>query len=172
MNFEQGGRPDKLFAALIKAAMGPGKHGGMWDLPSSLAEKFPGKKRLYDLMRVIPLAASKANIAGGLRGVSYRGPQLWSEGGQSLHQSLVIWSNSIMNEVYYDLLPTATFLPQNGLSAIFVDQHEAVSSVPTERQGGGAGPARRLAPKDPRSSSLVPTNSFGDIGALDRKSVV
>jgi len=161
---EQGGRPDKLFTMLVEAAMAPGKLGGMYDLPPSLAEKYPGKKRLFDLMRLLPLAASKRERTEGLRGMYYNAPRLWSEPGQTLHQTLTLWSNSVLNEVYYDLLPTATFMPENGLNAFFVQP-----PVPDPRFAGGANPG--AAGSTPLASKYTTTtkDAFGEIAAYIRE---
>lgn len=146
VNFEQGGRPDQMFPLLVKAAMGPGKLGGMWELPPSLAEKFSGKKRLYDLLRVIPYSASRLDPSSGLRGVCFRGPQLWMEGGTTLHQTLMNWANPALNEIYYDLIPAGESDPPNGLPNFYFREF---------------GKPRVIEP------ALV--SDFGDIGAFIRE---
>ena len=115
-----GGRPDELFRILIKAAFSTAKLSGQWELPTSLADMVGGKKRLYDLLDIITLAASKSNAGAGLRGSYYNEPQLWTSGGQTLHQTLMQWVNPLLNEIWYDLLPPVGFTPENGLGAWFL----------------------------------------------------
>jgi len=111
-----GGRPDEIFAVLTEAALGAGKLAGQWELPPSLADLNGGKARFWDMLKMVPLAASRNAKDRGLRGSWWNEAQLWNTGAQTLHQALQTWCNPMLNELYYDLLPPSGFLPKNGLT--------------------------------------------------------
>jgi hypothetical protein len=115
-----GGRPDEIFRILTEAALGAGKEAGQWELPPSLAELAGGKRRFWDTLKLVSLAASKSARSSGLRGSYWNEAQLWNTGAQTLHQALQRWCNPMLNEIYYDLLPPAGFLPQNGLNGFAI----------------------------------------------------
>jgi len=160
-----GGRPDELFSILIKAGIGPGKLDGQWELPPSLQDQVGTARRAFDLLRVVPLAASKAAPQDGLRGAYWNEPRLWNEGGQNLHQVLMSWCNPLLNEVFYDLVPAPEFMPPHGLQPFLIP------TFPEE--------AKKIDPKDLRYQiatqqkfSLLPTLTapeFGTIGAYIRE---
>lgn len=156
-----GGRPDELFRILIKAAFSTGKLSGQWELPESLADQVGGKKRLIDLLTVIAFAATKARSQDGLRGAYYNEPQLWTAGGQTLHQTLMQWVNPLLNEIWYDLLPPVGFTPSNGTGAWFLLDPDDVDVEVDEQilQLGGA-----LV-----GTTVKPTGEFGTIAAYIRE---
>ena len=109
-----GGRPDELFKALIEATFVKGTVAGPWEIPPALAE-LTNTESLFDLLKIVPFRASK--YTDGLRGAYYNEPQLWTTGGQTLHQTLAEWTNPMLNEYWYDLLPPGAFMPKHGLNA-------------------------------------------------------
>jgi hypothetical protein len=156
-----GGRPDEMFRVLIKAAFIEGRQTGQWELPTSLADTVGGKKRLRDLLSVIAFAATKASTQTGLRGAYYNEPQLWTAGGQTLHQTLQQWVNPLLNEIYYDLLPPIGFTPANGLGGWFLADPDDVDVDVEERvnQLGGALSA----------VEVEPDGEFGTVAAYIRE---
>ena len=112
-----GGTPDEMFELLINATFKKGTLSGQWEVPKSLRAGGGTVKRLIDVLKLVPLGASRTNPSNGLRGGSWNELQLWTSGGQNLHQALQQWCNPLLNEVYYDLLMPAKFVPKNQLQA-------------------------------------------------------
>jgi hypothetical protein len=180
-----GGRPDELFALLIKAGVGPGKYGGQWELPPSLSERVGSAKRMYDLLRVVALSGSGAapSSAGGLsaaasrhlRGAYWNEPRLWNEGGQHLHQTLLAWCNPLLNEIFYDLVPAPQFMPPNGLSGYQITSLEDVAVAdltPVEAAEAKTFGQSDISstPKTPKTVSLTSDGGgFGVLGAYIRE---
>ena len=173
-----GGRPDELFALLIKAGVGPGKIDGQWELPPSLGERVGSAKRMYDLLRVVPLASSLSAPSKGLRGAYWNEPRLWNEGGQHLHQTLLAWCNPLLNEIFYDLVPAPQFMPPNGLSGYLISTVEDVDIIDEEEleslrqadppiRGGVSGSIRVETPSP--ISLTSDDGGFGKLGAYIRE---
>lgn len=131
LNFSVGGRPNELFETLIKGAFSAGRTTGQWVLPAALtraiAQAAPAQRGLDDLdVQAPPDETEKLDAEGrrfgdllktvtiltaadlrGLRGRYYNPKALWTTGGQNLHETLAQWTNPMLNEYWYDLLPPA-----------------------------------------------------------------
>jgi hypothetical protein len=142
-----GGRPDELFAILIQAAFGSGRAAGQWAIPESLRERLQGE-RLVQALMVMTHAASKTAVTSGLRGGYYNEPQLWSTGGQTLHQTLQQWCNPLMNEMWVDLLPPEGLIPPNGTGSFVMPVQETVTSEYVSEGGGAVGASTPPPPAD------------------------
>lgn len=161
-----GGRPDKIFAILTEAAFGTGRSAGQWELPPALADLVGGKTCFWDVLKVVPFAASRNHPMLGLRGSYWNEALLWNTGAQTLHQALQTWCNPLLNELYYDLLLPAGFLPKNNLNDFLLARGaDTESSIPL-RAREGFQPPRSLAPK----FSLSPNDTqFGQMAAFIRE---
>jgi len=128
-----GGRPDELFASLIKGTFqgseGAGVPSGQWILPQALEDVLGEGKKLFDLLKVVTFNAEPGRE--GLRGAYYNEPQLWAVGEQTLHQTLSQWTNPLLNEYWYDLLPPAAFLPKHGLNRFLGTNVVEEGRIPT-----------------------------------------
>lgn len=151
-----GGRPDEMFRILIDATFSAGKLSGQWELPSSLSDTTGGKKRLHELLDVITYSADKI-LREGLRGAYYNEPQLWTTGGQTLHQTLTQWCNPLLNELYYDLIPPMGFTPANGTNRWIIPLPTDTDIEIKERETllGGT-----------LSKTAVPTPFGGEFGSM------
>lgn len=93
-----GGSPDEMFEILIDAAFKQGgdRNRSSWRLPPALAKivNTSEESYFYDALEV------DADVA---RGAYYNEVQLWTQPGQTLHQTLQQWVNPLLNEVWYDL---------------------------------------------------------------------
>jgi len=116
-----GGRPDEMFKILLEATFASGKDAGQWELPRALSDVTGIDKGLWKLLKVITFNASQSG-AEGLRGAYYNEPQLWSTGGQTLHQTLHQWCNPLLNEIWYDLMLPAAYLPKHGLDGFLTSK--------------------------------------------------
>lgn len=102
-----GGSPDEMFETLIEAGLkrkeslsGAKKvgHRSGWELPPSLA------KIAIDASIANPCFYEALAIkTGETRGAYYNEVQLWTQPGQTFHQTLQQWCNPLLNEIYYDL---------------------------------------------------------------------
>ena len=131
-----GGRPDEMFKILLEATFGSGKKSGQWRLPSALEDVTGVDRGLWELLKVITFNASTGGTAAGdegLRGAYYNEPQLWTTGGQTLHQTLHQWCNPLLNEIWYDLMLPAAYLPKHGLDGFLksrvIEQGKLPSTV-------------------------------------------
>ncbi len=95
-----GGSPDEMFKILVEAGLqrGSSKNSSNWQLPASLAniatDTAEGDPFFYEALTVLTSAT---------RGAYYNEVQLWTQPGQTLHQTLQQWINPLLNEVFYDL---------------------------------------------------------------------
>jgi hypothetical protein len=125
-----GGRPDEMFKALIDGTFKGGEKSsvpsGQWLLPESLRDTTGLRNKLSDLLTIVPFNALKGSDLG-LRGAYYNEPQLWTVGEQNLHQTLSQWTNPLLNEYWYDLLPPDAYMPKHGLNG-FLKQKTIIRS--------------------------------------------
>jgi hypothetical protein len=95
-----GGSPDEMFELLIEAGLerGSDTNRSGWQLPPALAKLISDPAGVppyfYDVLEVDTSPA---------RGAYYNEVQLWTQAGQTLHQTLQQWCNPLLNETYYDL---------------------------------------------------------------------
>lgn len=166
-----GGRPDEMFQILIDATFSMGKLSGQWELPSCLGDTVGGKKRLHELLDIVTYSAEKLALGAagltpnppGLRGAYYNEPQLWTAGGQTLHQTLMQWCNPLLNEVYYDLIPPVGFTPANGTGGWVLPLEEDTEVEIKERENLLGGTLTAAGPAAPLGGT------FGTIAAFIRE---
>lgn len=95
-----GGSPDEMFKILVEAGLqrGSSRNKSNWQLPPALAkiatESPSDRPYFYEALEV---------ETDDTRGAYYNEVQLWTQPGQTLHQTLQQWCNPILNEIYYDL---------------------------------------------------------------------
>lgn len=89
-----GGSPSELFGVLIRAAFAAGESGSRsaWALPPGLARG--ARKTLLDILHI---------DAQPTRGGRCNETEMWTQPGQTLHQTLQNWCNPLLNETLYDL---------------------------------------------------------------------
>jgi hypothetical protein len=141
-------------------------------LPESLSDVTGASNKLSDLLTIVPFNAIKGSDAG-LRGAYYNEPQLWTVGEQTLHQTLSQWTNPLLNEWWYDLLPPDAYMPKHGLNG-FLKQKTIIRSgkLPSrpedlfvEDDQIGAGEVVNTT----QSLTSDSARSFGDIAAIIRE---
>jgi hypothetical protein len=94
-----GGSPDEMFEILVQAALDRGsRNKSNWQLPPELAkiatESPSDRPYFYEALNI---------DAADTRGAYYNEVQLWTQPGQTLHQTLQQWCNPLLNEIFYDL---------------------------------------------------------------------
>jgi hypothetical protein len=109
-----GGSPDEMFKVLIEAAFERGELSAVgrtgpqlpqentnrssWQLPPALAKiaSLTSSTKPY-FIEALDIDTDDT------RGAYYNEVQLWTQAGQTLHQTLQQWCNPILNELWYDL---------------------------------------------------------------------
>jgi hypothetical protein len=161
-----GGTPDETFRILIEATFKAGTYSGQWNIPKALADNVVGK-RFYDILQVAPFRASKGGDEH-LRGTYRNELQLWTSGGQTLHQTLMQWCNPLLNEIYYDLIMPPAFVPAgHGLASWWAafDKGEALNPNEISVQDTAATYAE---PANPLTGTTQ-EEQFGKIAAFIRE---
>lgn len=153
-----GGRPDQLFSALIAGWFKGNTNAGQWILPQALSD-LTGlvDKKLFDLLEVVTFNFAKGQQ--GLRGLRIN-EQLWTVGEQSLFQTLAQWTNPILNEVWFDLLPPGEFLPPHGLAGFLSNKFFDRGKLPTIAEVLGESEAQTISSQNKK---------FGAIAAIIRE---
>lgn len=162
-----GGSPEQMFQLLIDGALSMGRVSGQWELPPSLKE-ITGQEHFYDLLKVVTFSSEKHGT--GLRGAYFNELQLWTVGGQTLHQTLINWTNQILNEVWYDLLPPAAFMPTHGLGAFLKAKDIEYGKIPTDpSQIRFSADGFLIGRETARQQKLSSDKDFGTMAAFIRE---
>lgn len=161
-----GGRPDEMFRLLIKGAFQGGKAqgstpAGQWIIPQSLAD-IAERGKLFDLLKIVTFGYAKGQKH--LRGAYYNEPQLWNVGEQPLHQTLSQWVNPLLNEFWYDLLPSRDFVPKHSMQGFLGAESFKIS----EGGVGPLGPSNAVSIQIPQEYESD-NQKFGTIGAIIRE---